>query len=234
MIDTDLPRVASRPINVNSAIDRSSFQLPVLVAISAKSADDQIVQIFATARDVFVHIFSFRIDRLSERFSVDKVEKLVPASARLRESLDVEYVLIVRARAIFWFSGKASRRAEAGRLLLEHAYELANAERAPFYRLRTRAAVIRAAVTLLGVAAFAAVALFAGQLSIRWASSLDGAGTPTFSIGVATKGGADHVARGVKPAGSKLDAYKPVADFTVPSGGWADPGGNAQKDGGGG
>jgi hypothetical protein len=230
MNDTALPRGESRRINVNSAIDRSSFQLPVLVAITSKSADDKVVQIFATAHDVFVHIFSFRIDRLRERLSANKVEKLVPASARLRDSLDDEYVLIVRARAIFWFSGQASRRVEARRLLLEHAHELAKAEWAPSYRLRTRAAVIRAAVTLLGVAAFAAVALLAGQLSTRWASSLDGAATQTFSFDVATKGGAGDVARGAKPAASTLDACKPVADFIVPAGGWADASGDAAKD----
>jgi hypothetical protein len=230
MNDATTVRTAPRLVNVNSAIDRSSFQLPVLVAISTSGESEHIVQIFATARAVFVEIFSFKIDRLRERLSVDKVEKLVPTSAQLRASLDDEFVLIVRAKAVFWFSGKAVRRTVARQLLLEHALELARTEQAPFYMLRTRASVVRTAVVVLGFAACAGMALLAGQLSTHWADSLRDATARMSPFDTASVANAGHVERGGMPAASPQDANKPVADFTVPAGGWANRG-STGKDG---
>ncbi len=156
----------ARNVDIDSAIDHSSFQVPVFVALSAEGGEAQVIKTFGTARDVFEHVFSVMLDRLRQRRAVEKVENLVPASAHLKNSENTEYVLFVRGRAIFWFSSAAAKRSAGRRLLMEHARALADAEQAPFYVLSTRARKIRAATIALSLVVATVIAVLAYQLSV--------------------------------------------------------------------
>lgn len=161
-----------RNVNIDSAIDQSSFQMPVFVAISSEGSEAQVAKIFATARDVFEHVFSILLDCLLQHRAVEAVEGLVPASAHFESSRDTEYVLLVRGNAIFWFSGVAAKRSAGRRMLLERARELAEAEQAPFYILNTLAKRIRAAVIAFGLFGIIPVAFAITPKVIDWARHL--------------------------------------------------------------
>ena len=164
---TDVIAAAPKPrnIDIDSAIGHSSFQLPVFVALGAEGGEAQIVKTFATAREVFDHVFSVMLDRLGQRDAIRKVVKLVPPSAHVKTSTNTDYVLIVRGRAIFWFGGAAAKRAAARRLLIEHARQLADAEQALFYKLGTRARKRRAAVIAVGLVLSAGLAVLGSGLA---------------------------------------------------------------------
>jgi hypothetical protein len=159
-------------INIESAIDKSSFQVPVFVAISEEDGEAQVVKTFATAREVFDHVYSILLDRFRQRRAIDAVHDLMPRSSQTTDSRDTEYVLLVRGKAIFWFSGAAAKRAAGRRLLLEHARDLADAERTPFYKLDTRAKQIRAAIVVTTVAVAVPLAIVVTPVIIDWAHSL--------------------------------------------------------------
>jgi hypothetical protein len=157
-----------RNVNIESAIDKSSFQIPVFVAISAEGGEAQVIKTFATAREVFDHVFSILLDRLLQRRAVEAVASLVPQPGEVTASRDTEYVLLVRGKAIFWFNGAAAKRAAARRLLLEHARELAEAENAPFYVLNSRTKKVRAALFVASVGIAILGGLFLMPLFVNW------------------------------------------------------------------
>lgn len=170
-------RAHPRLVNIKAAIDRSSFQIPVFIAITSDDSEDHIFRTFATARDVFGHIFSLMLNRLRQLHAVETVERLVPISARLRGSVDTEYVLVVQGRAVFWFSAAAARRAAGRRLLLEHARELANAEQSPLYKLDTKTKLTKVLAVLSGVGVIAGGTLVVGHFVTQWTRDRDQAAT---------------------------------------------------------
>lgn len=167
-----------RNVNIQSAIDKSSFQIPVFVAISVDGGDSQVAKTFASAREVFDKVFSILLDRLRQRQAVEAVERLVPQSAHLSTSRETEYVLLVRGKAIFWFSGAAARRAAGRKLLLEHARDLAKAERAPFYVLNSRPKKLRAAFIATGLAIVIPAGLLLRPFVVNWTGELTRHRTP--------------------------------------------------------
>lgn len=168
MTDASQSTAKPRAVDIDSAIGHSSYQLPVFVALNVEGGEAQVVKTFAAARDVFDHVFSIMLNRLQQRRAVEKVEMLVPASAHLKNSANTEYVLVVRGKAIFWFSSAAAKRAAGRRLLLEHARELADAEQAPFYVLNTRAKKIRVAVVACGLVTLPVLLVVVGHLPVHW------------------------------------------------------------------
>jgi hypothetical protein len=98
-------------------------------------------------------VFTVLLYRLLQMVAVRKVEQLVPAEARPTSPDSVEYVVVVRGRAVFWFNGAAGKRDAARQHLLEHAKQLVDAERKPMFdvaRLRKPAGL---AVLAIAVAA---------------------------------------------------------------------------------
>jgi hypothetical protein len=223
-----------RQVNIESAIDKSSFQMPVFVAISAEGGEAQVGKTFATAREVFDHVFSIVLDRLRQRRAVEAVEGLVPQSAQLTTSRDTEYVLLVRGKAVFWFSGAAAKRAAGRRLLLEHARDLAAAEQAPFYVLNSRAKKVRAAVVATGLLILIAAGFFVQSFVVDWTRRVSrhptastphpggfvdaGTDAQSASFGADIDAGGDRTHRSVKrpPTGQTASRMGPPASVFDP------------------
>jgi hypothetical protein len=121
---------------------------------------------------VFDHVFSILLDRIRQRRAVEAVAALIPKSARLTASAETEYVLLVRGKAIFWFSGAAAKRTAGRRLLLEHARDLAEAEQAPFYVLNSRARKVRFAIIAAGLMILISAGFLFQPSAVDWARRL--------------------------------------------------------------